>query len=332
MPQNRLVINFIGSFDRGYVGEVADETHLARELRKLGHLVQECPRDIWKGYCDGENSPDWTDHLPLENADINIICKWHHFNEGRYIDDLRTRTSAPVFYWTWDHMDYNVEGFHYQMSKAADLLLTNDGMERVPSEIKWHYFPFDVADASIPVSFLDKKYDVVFFGSKLGQGDRVEWLTHLNQHYKVKIFSWNHEEWKKLGFDAEPAVYGAEFNKAVSQSRIIVGFNVNDHTWGYWSNRVGKVLLAGGFLLQRYVPGMELFLRNGADYFSSKEEMVNKVRYFLSTAGKNHARVIAQRGYEMANQRFSSAERIKDLNILIERYLEGAFTSQEAIR
>jgi hypothetical protein len=319
MPHNRLTINFIGSFTTGYVGEVADEVHLARELEELGHVVNRVPRDQWHGYVNGDvPQADWV--LP-KVADINIVCKWHHFNDAKYFDRLREHSEAKVLYWVWDHMDYNEDGFHYIMSKAADLLLTNDGFGRVPSEIKWQYFPFDVADSYIPTFTGTKNNDVVFFGTKLGQGDRVEWLTYLNKHHPVKIFSWNYKEWQDLGFEAHPAVYGERFNDEVSQAKIVMGFNVNDHTWGYWSNRVGKVLLAGGFLLQRYVPGMELFLRDGVDYFSSKHEMVSQVTHYL-----HHpltAAMVARRGHRIAQERFSSKARIIDLNILIDRFLNG---------
>lgn len=319
-----LRINFIGSFTTGYVGETSDETHLARELESLGHFVQQVPRDIWKATVDGETSSDWEGKLPIK-ADINLVAKWHHFNNGEYIDHLKMCTGAPVFYWTWDHMDYdNKDGFHYRMAKAADLLLTNDGLGRMPSEIKWHYFPFDVSDRQFDVAPNKEKYlDVSFFGSKLGQGDRVEWLTYLKDYVNLSIFSWNWQDWQSLGFTAYPAVYGKEFSDRVNESKVVIGFNVNDHTWGYWSNRVGKVLTVGGFLLQRYVPGMELFLRDGAAYFSSKEEMVEKVKYYLEHEYERN--LISYKGYVLGRDRFTSKERVAELAIVMERYLAGGF-------
>ncbi len=46
---------------------------------------------------------------------------------------------------------------------------------------------------------------------------------------------------------AEEAVYGNEMAVRVAESKIILGFNVNNHCWGYWSNRVGKILTLRGF-------------------------------------------------------------------------------------
>lgn len=319
-----MKINFIGSFTTGYVGEVADETHLANELEFLGHTVKRIPRDIWKAFVEGARDwPDITDNL---KADINIISKSHYFVNGDYIKVLKHWSGAPVFYWVWDYMQN--EDWHMEMVKAADLYIANDvfsknyeGMENK------YYFPFDVLDAGIDrVISEEKKYKVAFFGTWLGQGDRVEWLTEINKEYPIKIFSWNHEEWQKRGFDAEPAVWGKEFAQKVAESKIVLGFNVEDHCWGYWSNRIGKVLGVGGFLLQRYVPGMELFLREGAEYFSSIDEAKSKINHYLNHRGERET--VAQRGYEIARDRLTSRARVKELIILAERYLKGGLNGR----
>ena len=81
-----MKINFVGGFQSGYVGEIADETHLADAMEETGAEVTRVPRDIWKAYVDGdEPGKDWV--LPGE-ADINIIAKWHHFNSSDYIFTL----------------------------------------------------------------------------------------------------------------------------------------------------------------------------------------------------------------------------------------------------
>ncbi|HEC65902.1 MAG TPA: hypothetical protein ENI23_11460 [bacterium] len=320
-----MKINFIGNFQRGYVEEVADETHLVRELKKLGHKVTAVPRDQWKAFVDGRTqNPDWV--LPKE-ADINIICKWPHFNDEKYIDYLRSESNAPVFYWVWDFMDYNIGGFHRTMSEACDLLLTGEGakiQELKKYGINARYFQFDVCDGNFSrnranVTEGSKKYKVAFFGSHFKVGDRLEWIKEINKTHKVTIFSWNYKEWLKEGLEAYPAVWGDELTEKINQSKIILGFNVNDHCWGYWSNRVGKVLTRGGFLLQRYVPGMELFLQDGAEYFSSVEEANQKIEYYLTNTTKRSA--ISSRGSIIGRMRFTSEVKVKQLEILIERYL-----------
>ena len=294
---------------------------MCNELEYLGHTVKRIPRDIWKAYVDGENNwPDITNNM---RSDINIICKWPHFNKADYIQILQHRSTAPVFYWVWDYMwDQGFPDWHHKMVQAADLYIANDVRAEYYNPFKnTYYFPFDVADTTIDKVDADKKYDIAFFGTYLGQGDRIYWLPEINKTYPVKVFSWNHEEWKKNGFDAEPAVWGKDFAQKVAETKVVLGFNVNDHCWGYWSNRVGKVLSVGGFLLQRYVPGMELFLRDGAEYFSSVDECLKKINYYTN---HNPERTrIAERGYEIGRDRFTSRARVKELVILADRYLKG---------
>lgn len=315
-----MKINFVGNFNAGYVGEVGDATHLVREMRDQGHTVKEVPQDIWKAFVDGEYDIGWKDKLPMK-ADVNIICKWHHFNDGKYIEKLREASSAPVFYWVWDYMwDQGFPDWHMKLLEECDLYLGNDVRSKYYGGLpNCYYFPFDVADGSIPRhQRKDKKYEVSFFGSWIGQGDRRVWLEAIKDYIPLKVFSWNWQDWPK-GFDASPAVYGDEFNKAVAESKIVLGFSVAPSTWGYWSNRVGKTLLAGGFLLYQYAPGMELFLRDGVEYFSTIEELKEKIDFYL--LGDTERETIASRGRQMAEERFSSSARVKDLTILMERYL-----------
>lgn len=323
----KYTINFVGNFQRGYVGEKADETHLADEIENLGHTVRRIPRDEWR-----EHVIDGKDYVNVPKdlkASCNLICKWHHFYDGSFAEKLREKSGAPVFYWTWDYMldsDKKPIDWHRKMIMGSDLYLGND--VRHYSDIssqKLYYFPFDVSDKQFDKVEAQKKYDVAFFGSHLGQGDRVEWIKEINKIHPVKIFAWNHERWQQDGLDAEPAVYGEGFARKANESKIILGFNVNDHCWGYWSNRVGKTLTVGGFLLQRYVPGMELFLRDGAEYFSNKGEAIQKIAYYLEHDKEREE--IAQRGYEIGRDRFTSEARVKELMIFIERYLKIRETS-----
>jgi len=322
----KLKIGFVGNFQRGYVGEVADETHLAREIETLGNTVYRIPRDEWREYViDGGPYKNVPEDVTF---DLCLIAKWNHFYDESFANKLREKYKCPIFYWVWDYMeDGALPDWHIKMIKGCDLYLSNDVMNResylasgVPSQ-KLYYFPFDVSDKGYDkeAGEIPKKYDVVFFGSYLGQGDRVGWLKEINKQIPIKVFSWNYLEWQKQGFDAENAVYGTDFMFRVAESKIILGFNVYDHCWGYWSNRVGKVLTLGGFLLYRYVPGMELFLRDGAEYFSDVPEAIAKIQYYLENEDKRIE--IARRGYQIGRDRFTSEARIKELMIMIDRYL-----------
>lgn len=322
-----MKIIFIGNFARGYVGEIADEVQICNEIEFAGHTVYRVPRDEWREHVI-QNKP-YVNVPEGIKADIAIIAKWPHFYDGSFIEKVKEKYKCPCLYFVWDYMGPNPPDWHIKMIRAADKYLGNDVFDRtiyppelVPSQ-KLYYFPFDVASAEFDRVELPKEYDVVFFGSHFGAGDRVEWLKKLNKNIPIKIFSWNADKWREDGFDASDAVYGEDFVNAVAKSKIILQFSVNDHCWGYWSNRIGKVLTLGGFLLVRYAPGMELFLKDGVDYFSTMEEMTAKVIYYLDNP--TMASRIADRGYEYGRRHFTSKARIGQLLIFIDRYLRGAF-------
>ncbi len=320
-----MIINFVGNYQNGYVGEISDEGHLAREMEAAGHTVRRIPRDEWREAVI-ENFPEGKyPGVPSQlKADINIIAKWHHFYSGEFISKLREKSEAPVFYWVWDYMhDGAFPDWHLKMAQEADLYLSNEGglsQQYAKFGIKHYYFPFDVCDGEIArTGAVPKKYDVVFLGSYLGQGERIEYIKKINESFPVTVFSWNYQEWEKIGIKANPPVWGREFNKIIAESKIVLGFNVNPHCWGYWSNRVGKVIQAGGFLLQQYAPGMELMIGDRADYFSSPEEAIEKISYYLARNDKR--REFFWRG-QICEGEFTSKYRVKQLMILAERFLK----------
>ena len=318
-------VNFVGNYQSGYVSESADEAHLAREIEALGHVVRRLPRDEWReNVISGKEFPN----IPVDlKADINIIAKWDGFYDGRFVSNLKERSEAPVFYWVWDYMQG--EPWHMEMVKECDLYLGNDVFsgqyDRLKYEVSgWvdnlYYFPFDVTDGIFDCQLHNQGFNVSFFGSWIPQGDRQEWLKKINKEVPINVFSWNYRDWPKEFTRTNPAVYGNNFSAAVSQTKICLGFSVNPNTWGYWSNRTGKTLSVGGFLLQQYAPGMELFLRDGVAYFSSPEEAVEKIKYYLENPDQRE--IVAKRGYEIGRDRFTSKERVKDLMILADRFIK----------
>jgi hypothetical protein len=323
-----MIVNFVGNYQNGYIGEVSDETHIVREIEAAGHTVRKIPRDEWREFVRESCPKGKFSHVP-ENlkADINIFAKWHHFYDGSFIDKLRELSGAPVFLWVWDYMysGGGVPDWHWKQVDSCDLYLSNEaGVSQFLYKHKFHYFPFDVCDGDIKTftgsDLKGPKYDVTFLGSHLDQGDRVPWLKEINKVHKVTIFSWNHEDWIADGFEAYPPVWGEEFNKVVANSGVVLGFSVDANCWGYWSNRVGKVIKAGGCLLQQYSPGMELMIGDLVDYFGSVEEAIEKIAKYKSNPAYKTTYIYRCRDF---GYRFSSKERVKQLMILCERYLKG---------
>lgn len=326
---HKYTINFVGNFQTGYVGEVADETHLARKIKSLGNTVRRIPRDEWREYVREGCPKGRYPNVPLDlKADINIFAKWNHFDDGTYIAKLKELSQAPAFYWVWDFMEDNgIPEWHLQTARLADLYLSGEGGIKNKYKalgIKHYYFQFDVCDGDIPRKHTFPRVfenDVIFTGSYLGQGHRVQYLQEITERIPVKIFAWNYQDWIDNGFEAFPAKYGEAYNQLIAESKIVLGMSVEPNCWGYWSNRVGKVIRAGGFLLQEYAPGMEQFLEDKAVYFNSPKEAIEKIKFYLED--EEQRKKVTFKAME-DEEKFTSKRRIMQLMILIDRYLKGS--------
>ena len=312
-----MIINFVGLFGQSGSGEVSDETHIARSMEELGHTVYCVPRDIWREVCNGEMNSIWVKQLPVGKADINIIAKWPHFEDGKYISILRSYSNAPVLYWCWDSVDLGIE-WHRKMAEEADLYLSGElgrASEFNNLNIRFYYFQFDVVDGDMAqFNSMKKKYDVVYLGSCDNQNGRIDLLKEINKSVPIQCFGHDYQEWQKQGFIANSAVYGNDANKIIGESKIVLGTSCDPHLYGYWSNRVGRVLYGGGKLLQQYTPGMENFLHDWVEYYSSPQEAIDKIQDLLS--GQYKSRGIYDK------QMWTSRQKVKDLLIMAERYLE----------
>lgn len=316
-------INFIGNYKEDILGDVADEIHMARDLARAGNLVNCGDREVWRAYTLGYDvQEDWRSSLDFE-ADIVLVAKWHLFNDGKYIETLKKRFNCPVVYMVWDRCT-SEHNWNWEMAKAADLYLTNEGGEIAKLRadgVNAYYFPFDAGNGEYGLGTTPNAPEVVFLGNYMDEGDRVEYLRYIKDYCKLTVFSPRFSAWQSEGIEAYPPIYGEEFNKVVRSAKINLAFSVDDHCWGYWSNRIGRTLAAGGFLMTRYTPGMELFLKDNVEYFSSKEEAVQKILFYL-----NHPHLIEQMKLKAAHhgqEDFTSIQRMKQLYILLDRYLKG---------
>jgi spore maturation protein CgeB len=103
---------------------------------------------------------------------------------------------------------------------------------------------------------LEKKYDVSFIGNVYG--NRQHLLESID--HNVNVFS---------------GVYGAEHAKIVSKSWINLNFCTTDGA----SDRVYKIMAAGGFLLTDDWKGREKYFVNNEDLmiYSSMQDLNNKI-------------------------------------------------------
>lgn len=318
-----MTINFVGLFGTTGSGELSDESHLANALQTLGHTVRRIPRDEWREYVIEHYPEGKYRGVPADlHADINIIAKWHHFYDGSFINDLHNLSHAPVFYWVWDSVDLNID-WHRKMAQAADLYLSGElgrAHEFRQHNIRFYYFQMDVVDTDTPYiqsARLDSSFlhDVVYLGTYDNQNGRMDILKAINKEIPIAVYGQNYEEWQRQGFTAYPAVYGIEANNVMARSKIVLGTSCDPHLFGYWSNRVGRVLSNRSLLLQQYTPGMENFLHDWVEYYSTPQEAIEKIKHLLKTRDYRNRQIYDR-------ELWKGSRKAMDLCILIERYLK----------
>jgi len=150
----------------------------------------------------------------------------------------------------------------------------------------------------------EKTIDVSFVGLITGRKDRAEYLDYLAKNgVNVRV----------LGCGATGGrVSQEQMVEIFNRSRINLNFTAASsiiHLAGsipasaarkQLKGRIAEVTLCGSFLLTEYVPGIEKVLLPGeeTDIFSTKEELLEKIKFYLSNERAREA--IAEGGYRRA--------------------------------
>ena len=134
-----------------------------------------------------------------------------------------------------------------------------------------------------------KEYDVSFIGNIYG--DRRKWISEIEK--PVKIIS---------------SAYGKQHAVAVGKSRINLNFCTDDGA----SDRVYKILAAGGFLLTNDWKNREKHLTDGKEcvIFNSNQDLNEKIEYYLNNF--DEAQEIAANGL-MVSRRWNRLEWAKNI-------------------
>ena len=79
-------------------------------------------------------------------------------------------------------------------------------------------------------------------------------------------------------------VYPAQYRDICASTRIMLGIDPRNDVPRYFSNRTWLTLGCGGFLVTRYIPGLEEFFTNHRHlvWFDSHEEALELVDHYLS--------------------------------------------------
>ena len=296
-------ILLMGNVDTLSCNQITDETHIKDALLELGHQV----------FVNDESK--------LPEVDLILCFKSDKFGVEQ-IKDWKTKTEAPIWFWSFDNMLGRCANF-LPIIKECDLWLGEElgRQEEIrKQELPFYWFPFHAFN---PEYFYkvesEKEFDVIFLGTPYSQNyqpDKLELLKTIQGKFKLDVFGNDYWNWKNQGIEnAHPPKFDKEFSELVGKSKINIAIS-NCQCEGYWSVRSSCILGAGGFCLVCYTPQMEKELKDNVVYFETIDDCLKKIDYYLKHDDERQE--IANRGYEYANRYLTVKQRMVELMILFE--------------
>ncbi len=143
--------------------------------------------------------------------------------------------------------------------------------------------------------------DVAFIGKAFG-AERIEFIQRLSRDLKLEVYG---AGWRQHGVtSARESVGVRDFARICASAKIVVGIDKTANQELYFSNRTWFVLGCGGFLLTRYIPGLETVFANHTHlvWYRDAEQAVDLARYYLGADAERSR--IARHGYEFVHEHY----------------------------
>jgi hypothetical protein len=229
----------------------------------------------------------------LEQENINLIffifVSGDPILDPYFIQKVATNRFIAMVFWDTEQFFEQIDRYYAQL---ADLVI-------LPANYEYIYklnllginaiCPFSLFDSTKykpNATNMEQNIDVSFVG-EVTKGKRKEYINYLEEN----------------GIDIQAYGSGTK-NGRVSFERVVDIFNTSkinlsftgtydNSTYSFCSNINNRILqnkgkpieiaLCGGFVLTEYVPGIEkVFPNKSIDTFSTKEELLKKVKYYLN--------------------------------------------------
>lgn len=180
------------------------------------------------------------------------------------------------------------------------------------------YVPSGVdPDAHRPGKFRECFASEVAFMGKDYFKDRRDLMEAVDAEFDLKVYG---RRWQNTKITpAREAVHPKQFAEVCTSAKIILGIDTTTDMELYFSNRTWFVLGSGGFLLTRYVKGLEKIFANHVHlvWFKDLDDALAQIRFYL--AHDELRKKIAKTGHEFVHTAYPN-ERMAEtmLRVLFE--------------
>ena len=210
--------------------------------------------------------------------------------------------------------------YHEEMIERGKLsdyfFITNQGQIPFLKEkgIKNPIFLIDGCDSEehrvIPSTNRKWESEVAFIG-RPSHPFRIKLLQEVDRNFNLKVWGGN---WDNYGLKCyKKEIYPNHYAKICSSAKIILGVDLTDRVEGYFSNRTWITLGCGGFLLTRYVPGLENIFVNKEHlvWYHSIDECLNLISYYLKNETERQR--IQENGYQFVHKNYTFDHAVKSI-------------------
>jgi len=251
----------------------------------------------------------------LEKEKINLIFMIFVSGDPSldpyFIQKIAQNRFMAMVFWDTEQFFEQIDRYYMQL---ADLVL-------LPANYEYIYklkmiginaiCPFSLFDSSKykpSVTSKMQSIDVSFVG-EVTKGARKEYISYLLENgINIQTYGSGTKN-GKVSFEKVVEIFNTSkinlsFTGTYDNSVYTYCSNINNRIMQNKGKPI-EIALCGGFVLTEYVPGIEkVFNENDIDTFLSKEELLEKINYYLENANKRIH--MSNRAYEHAKKNYDS--------------------------
>jgi len=309
-----MKIAVIGRRHLFHIDDCAEEYGIADAFRSFGDFVTFYEEKDLEGL----------------NEKVDLVFLAKVAKDRKHLEEIKQKfNGAPIAYWMPDHclITKTDEEFR-KMVRGVDfyigrLLEFTEWFEE--NGIRYFYWNYDVADylykkesdprvtVTHPQTSFPDVVPVGFIGNDVHNPSRAMLLKGIQDRVPdLHITTITIREFdEKYGLkNLHNPLYGRKFNQLVDITKINLSIEGNT-TYGFWSPRTARIMVAGGFALVQERPGMRERFRDNVVFFGDAWDAAMKIEYYLEHEDERKA--IADRGRMFAEGYLRPEHRVKEL-------------------
>lgn len=222
-----------------------------------------------------------------------------------FIQKLATNRFIAMAFWDTEQFFEQIDRYYAQLADLVILACNDEYIYKLELLGIHAICPFSLFD-STKYRLLPQEptIDVSFVG-EVTKGKRQEYIAFLKENnINIQAFGKGTEN-GKVSFDKMLEIFNQSkinlsFTGTYANEIYSFGASINDHIVQNKGKPI-EIALCGGFILSEFVPSIQnVFEPNSIDTFLTKEELLEKVHYYL--AHDYERKAMAQKSYEYAKE------------------------------